>query len=152
VFQDDLCQASCFARHLLKKGWHFDPWDKKIRWATYMQQVAFTTALVVAYCRPFAQSRGAATLSMKLTQYNADEKELHEKLGKLRNSVYAHSQVELQKVHPISINNRATAIVTVPRLKLTAEETAMVLVMIRRTSGAIGAKLQSLIERVQDKA
>ena len=46
VAQEDLAQATYFASHLLKKGWHFEPWER--RWTTYMQQSAYTTALVVA--------------------------------------------------------------------------------------------------------
>jgi hypothetical protein len=149
VWNEDFRHANYFASFLLKKGWHFDPWDKKIRWSTYMQQAAFTSALVAAYCRPFVETRNGAVLSMKLAPYNDSERELHDKLKTLRNSVYAHSDVELQNVRPISIGSRATAIVTLPVLKLTRAETQKVHSMIERTSNSIDAKLQSLISRVE---
>jgi hypothetical protein len=152
VFQEDLNQAAYFANYLLKKGWHFDPWDRRIRWPTYMQQAAFTTALVTAYCRPFVQSRSAPTLSMRLAPYCESELQLHEKLQTLRNTIYAHSDVDLHKVRPVSINDRATAIVSLPILKLTRDETQLVLSMIRKTSQAIAEKLQSLIARVEMSA
>lgn len=151
VFQDDLRQAAYFAEHLLKKGWHFEPWDRKIRWSTYMQQAAFTSALVTAYCRPFAQARSTPILSMKLAPYSASERQLHEKLKSLRNSVYAHSEVELHKVRPVSVHGQAAAIVAVPVLRLTREETKLVLAMIGRASEAINAKLQSLIAGVESE-
>jgi hypothetical protein len=92
VYRGDLRQAAYFAGYLLKKGWHFDPWDKAIRWSTYMQQAAFTSALVTAYCRPFAQTRSSPILPLKLIQYKTNELELHKKLKALRDSVYAHSE------------------------------------------------------------
>ena len=152
IFRDDLYQAAYFAGYLAKRGWHFDPWDRRIRWPTYMQQAAFTSALVVAYCRPFAKSRSAPTLPMKLAPYRPNELALHEKLKALRNSVYAHSDVELQRVRPTRISGRASAIVSMPILKLTREETELVLCMIGKTVRSIGEKLQSLIARVESEA
>jgi hypothetical protein len=148
VYLEDLNQAAYFANYLLKKGWHFDPWDRKIRLPTYMRQAAFTTALVTAYCRPFTETRAAPSLSMKLAPYTANEYQLHARLKALRNTVYAHSDIELQQVRPVSIYGQASAIVRLPVLKLTKGETESVVAMIRRTSAAIDAKRQSLIERV----
>ena len=150
VWRHDLSEAAYFAGFLLKKGWHFDPWDKKIRWPTYMQQAAFTTALVAAYCRPFVETRNGAVLSMKLAPYTDGEHELHEKLKSLRNTVYAHSDIELRQVRPVSFNGRATAIERLPSLKLTRGETERTLAMIAKTSKAIGEKIQDLIARVEE--
>ena len=115
-----------------------------------MQQAAFTTALIAAYCRPFVETRSGAVLSMKLAPYNDRDREVHEKLKSLRNTVYAHSDVELHNVRPVSFGGRASAIVTLPILKLTREETQRALSMIGRTSKAIDEKLQSLIARVEE--
>ena len=150
VWREDLRDATYFAGFLLKKGWHFDPWDKKIRWPTYMQQAAFTTALVAAYCRPFVETRNGAVLSMKLAPYTDSERELHEKLKSLRNTIYAHSDIELREVRPASFNGRATAIVRSPSLKLSRGETERTISMIAKTSKAIGEKLQDLIARVEE--
>lgn len=150
VWREDLGYATYFAAFLLKKGWHFDPWDKKIRWPTYMQQAAFTTALVAAYCRPFVETRNGAVLSMKLAPYTDRERELHDKLRSLRNTLYAHSDIELRQVRPASFNGRGTAIVRSPSLKLTRGETVQILSMISKTSNAIDEKLQALIARVEE--
>jgi len=150
VWRQDLLDATYFTRFLLKKGWHFEPWDKKIRWPTYMQQAAFTTALAAAYCRPFVETRNGAVLSMKFAPYTDAEHELHEKLKSLRNSAYAHSDVELREVRPISLSGRATAIERLPCLKLTRTETERALSMIAKVSRAIDQKLQELIARVEE--
>mgnify|MGYP000414201960 CR=1 FL=1 len=149
VFQDDLRQAAFYAGHLLKKNWHFDPWDSKIRWTTYMQQAAFTTALVTAYGRPFAGANGFPTMSMKLAPYDSHQLVLHHKLRNLRNNVYAHSDVALHRVRPVAINGRAMAVVHQPSLRLTKAEVETVLEMTRLAIQAIDAKLQNFITRVQ---
>ena len=87
---------------------------------------------------------------MKLAPYTDSERELHEKLKSLRNTVYAHSDIELREVRPVSLNGRATAIVRLPSLKLTREETERTLSMIAKTSKAIDEKLQDLIARVEE--
>lgn len=50
-----------FARYcasvLLKKGWHFQPWER--RGTVYQQQAVFTTALVTAYGRAFTDSKSS---------------------------------------------------------------------------------------------
>lgn len=115
-----------------------------------MQQAAFTSALVVAYCRPFVETRNGAVLSMKLASYSDGDRELHAKLKSLRNSVYAHSDVELQRVRPLSIGGKATAIVSLPVIKLTHLEAKTLNAMIERTSKAIDKKLQSMMLYVAD--
>jgi hypothetical protein len=115
-----------------------------------MQQAAFTTALVAAYCRPFVETRNGAVLSMKLAPYTDRERKLHEKPRSLRNTIYAHSDIELRQVRPVSFNDRASAIVRSPSLKLTRGETERILSMIAKTSKAIDEKLQDLIARVED--
>lgn len=150
VWQEDFRNASYFANHLLRKGWHFDPWDRKIRWPTYMQQAAFTTALVAAYCRPFTGTRSGATISMKLAHYTKSELELHRKLKTLRNTIYAHSDVELREVRPMSINGSASAIESLPSLKLTQVETQLAISMIAKIMKSIDEKRNELISRVEE--
>ncbi|MBM9615293.1 hypothetical protein JWJ90_13495 [Desulfobulbus rhabdoformis] len=150
VWRQDFRDANYFANFLLRKGWHFDPWDKKIRWTTYMQQAAYTTALITSYCRPFIATRSGAILPRNLRPYDAVERELHNKMRSLRNTVYAHSDVELREVREFSVNGYATAIERVPSLKLTRGETELTLSMIEKTSKAIDSKLQDLIKRVEN--
>jgi hypothetical protein len=148
VFEEDFRHAGYFANFLRKKGWHFDPWDKKIRWSTYMQQAAFTSALVTAYCRPFAQSRGKPALPLKIGRYIPKHKALHVRLCALRNQVYAHSEVAIHKVRPRIIGGQASAIVTLPVLKLTRDEVEDCREMIHRMLVAIRSELQKLAARV----
>jgi hypothetical protein len=152
VFEEDFRHADYFASFLLKKGWHFDPWEKKIRWSTYMQQAAFTSALVTAYCRPFAQSRGKPALSVKMARYNTQQKALHEKLCTLRDQVYAHSEVSIHNVRPCIIGGVPSAIVTLPILKLAREEVEDARGMIHRMLAAIRRRLQDLAPRMAAEA
>ena len=122
VWQSDLGQARYFACHLLKKGWHYDPWDRRIRSSTYLQQAAFTTALVAAYCRPFVETRSGSVFPVSQVGFNVEERALHGRLRGLRNAVYAHTDVELHRVQPLRIGDFATAIVSQPILKLSKRE------------------------------
>ena len=89
-------------------------------------------------------------MSMKIPRYNANERELHDKLKSLRNSIYAHSNVDLYKVRPISFDGKAHAVVHLPVLKLTREETETVRSMIARTTRSINDTLQAIIGRVEE--
>jgi hypothetical protein len=50
VWLRDFRLAAEFATHILGRGLHFATPNK----LTYVEQVAFTTALIVSYTRPFA--------------------------------------------------------------------------------------------------
>lgn len=144
VFREDLAQATYFARYLLKKGWHFEPWDHRIRWPTYMQQAAFTTALVAAYSRPFTVTRSGSTLPTRLASFNSEQRALHKKVLSLRNTVYAHTEVALHKVVPVSVNGRAAAVLNTPLLRLSKEEVELLVGMISHVSANIDSSLNKL--------
>lgn len=149
VAQDDLRQAAYFAEYLLKKGWHFQPWEK--RWTTYMQQSAFTTALVVAYARPFTESRGWPKLPKRLVTYTAEQKMLHQRVLALRNEVYAHTDVAKRQVRPVAILGKPSAIEALPPMRFTKNEIATLSGMISATYNAIDARLAELIPSIQDE-
>lgn len=60
----------------------------------------FETAFVVAYNRPFVESRGGRKLSLKRinVQLTKDEEALHAKLLLLRNKIYAHTDMDYAHV------------------------------------------------------
>jgi hypothetical protein len=61
----------------------------------------FETTLVVAYTRPFTQSRGgAAPLTMKMVDLKLSNKRqaLHERLVEMRNKMMAHSDSEMMRM------------------------------------------------------
>jgi len=60
------------ARHLLKRGWHHEHWDA--RSSVYMQQIAFTMALIVGYARAFTKSKGWPDIPDRSSPYNKEEK------------------------------------------------------------------------------
>ena len=81
----DLGFASDFAKRLLKKGLHHGPWDR--RETVYNEQVAFTSALVMFYTRPFTHSDGWPDFPKRLLQYDSAEIQLHDQLLTLRNRI-----------------------------------------------------------------
>ncbi|WP_338835165.1 hypothetical protein [Bradyrhizobium septentrionale] len=66
-----------------------------------IQQTAFTTTLIVAYARPFAAGRGNIDFPKRLLQYDDKEAALHQRLLKLRNQEYAHSDASTISVKPL---------------------------------------------------
>jgi len=61
----------------------------------------YETMLVVAYARPFTQSRGAAApLSMKMVglKLSNDRQALHDRLMDMRNKIMAHSDSEMMRM------------------------------------------------------
>src|SRR5438445_12970197 len=88
----DFWYAKSYALHLIKKGWHSAPYER--RGTIYMQQSAFTTSLIVSYARPFTRSNGWPKFPERFVQYDAQETLLHQRLLDLRHQVYAHSDSE----------------------------------------------------------
>ena len=149
VAREDLSQAAYFAEHLLKKGWHFYPWQR--RWATYMQQSAYTTATVVAYSRTFTESRGWPKFPKRLVPYDAAQKELHRKVLTLRNELYAHSHIPKWNIRPIKLNGHPTAIESMPFMRLEPHEAELLIEMIGVVGAGIRIRLGELIDTVADE-
>lgn len=101
--------------------------------------------MVVAYCRPFAVSKGQKNkFPTRLLQLDSEEKALHQGLLKLRNQVYAHTDVALRAVRPIRLNNRPTAIEALPPMRFSDEQLKAILRIMRSTSQNIQARLEVL--------
>jgi hypothetical protein len=151
VAEEDLRQANFFAAHILKKGWHFEPWEK--RWSVYMQQAAFTTALATAYSRPFTESRGWPKFPMRLLKaFDTEQQKLHKRVLKLRSLVYAHSDVGNRFNRPVSLEGYPTAIEALPPMRFTREEIATLQSMITIAQESIRARKHQLITSVAGEA
>ncbi|HJU70864.1 MAG TPA: hypothetical protein VJ603_03385 [Paucimonas sp.] len=150
VAEEDLAQASFYAGHLLKNSWHFVPWETRRRWKTYMQQSAYTTALVVAYSRAFVKSRGWPEFPKRLIKYSQEQNLLHKKILNLRNEVYAHSDIKLRQIKPVKINDYPSAIEYLPEMRLKKEEIEELINMISITKSTIRNRLKQLIDSVEN--
>jgi hypothetical protein len=130
------CMDINFARYcagvLIKKGWHWQPWER--RGTIYQQQAAFTSSLVISYIRPFTKSRGwshpVSQLAVhgqhkKAAIYNTEEQILHTRLRKMRNQIYAHSDSTSYSINPHSCGDFITDIVAAPTMLITAKEAIM---------------------------
>lgn len=152
VWAGDMRNASSFANYLLKNGLHFAPYAREIRWSTYMRQAAFTTSLVMAYCRPFSKSRNCSIYPIKKAGLSQIERVQHDSLLESRNEIYAHSDVAIREVRPIKFGSAFTAFETQPLLRLTQDETRIVLSNIGKISDAIALDIKNLGPEVTELA
>lgn len=150
VSEQDLSLASAFARYLLKKGWTFEPWER--RWTVYVQQAAYTTAFVTTYARPFTRSVGWPQLPKRLVRLTDLERKLHTQLLSLRHQVYAHSDSARHEISPFGLDGFPSAIQRSPALKLSKVQLERALAMIDKLKAAIDERLRQLLPMVDELA
>jgi hypothetical protein len=145
----DLGLARQYAAHLLKKGWHSAPYER--RGSIYMQQSAFTTSLVVSYARPFKKCRGWPPFPEEFWQYDQGQNELHAHLIGLRDQVYAHSDSSQYTVKPFRIDAaRLTDIEGVPFLRISKAECELIMLMVGGIHQRLSPKLKVLRGELAD--
>lgn len=150
VAEEDLRQANFFAAHLLKKGWHYEPWER--RWTVYMQQAAFTTAFATAYSRPFTKSRGWPKFPERLLRkFSPEQRDLHERVLTLRNMVYAHSDVGGRSI-TLNSEGDPTIIEVLPPMRFAREELMALQTMISAMQESISARKHDLIPSVGNES
>jgi hypothetical protein len=149
VAQQDLSQSAFFADHLLNKGWHFEPWE--VAWQTYLHQGAYMTAMVIAYSRPFTESRGFSKFPNKLLQLDSKEKELHKRILDLRNEIYAHADVASRKIRPIIFNGSPNAIEALPPMSMSQSDMLEIRCLISKISISVKNRILELSELVAEK-
>lgn len=142
VSKGDLSFAQNCCAFLIKKGWHHQPWER--RHSTYIQQAAFTTAMITAYGRVFTMSKGWPQIPHKLVAYDAAENELHKTLLELRHKVYAHSDHSSYEIRPWSAGGLETDIESNPSLRISAEDAELFLAMTSKLIKAIDLRIKAL--------
>ena len=138
----DFAQANFCARYLLKKGWHSKPWER--RGTIYQQQTAFVTNTVIAYARPFVGSEGWPGFPWRLTNFDADQKEMHNKILRVRHRIFAHSDCENFKFRPVDMGSSQTTVERVPFVILSSDESERIKVMTEELIKSIDRKLEEL--------
>lgn len=144
----DFAQANFCARHLLKKGWHSMPGER--RGTIYAQQTAFVTNLVVAYARPFTESKGWPAFPSKLVTFDPPQRDMHDRLLKWRHQIFAHSDSQHFSFTPFDGGSFKTTIEQVPFAVLSAEETARVEGMTRQLLKTTNQRLDELHAELLD--
>jgi len=135
----DFAQANFCARYLLlKKGWHFRPWER--RGTIYAKQTAFVTNLIIAYARPFVASKGWPAFPTKLINFDAAQREMHKRLLQMRREIFAHSDSEHFSFRPVDTGT----IEQVPFAVLSTVETEHVKVMTDDVIKSTNKKLREL--------
>ena len=142
VSKGDLIFAQDCCAFLVKKGWHHQPWERCH--STYVQQAAFTTAMITAYGRVFTTSKGWPHFPHKLMAYNVAEKELHKTLLELRYKVYAHSDQSSYEIRPCSSGGLETDIESNPSLRISAEDAKLFLAMTSKLIASINLRISEL--------
>ena len=151
VARHDLEQAAFYVDHLLKKEWHSETFQKR-RWQTYMQQTAFCTALMVAYCRPYTQSHGWPKFPKELSPYSEQEWRLHKKLLSLRNEVYAHSDIGKRKVRNLSLFGKPLSVIQHEKMVVSKQELELLQGMLKSTQQAISRRCTELAAKLSNAA
>jgi hypothetical protein len=95
----DISIAKSCAQFILNKRWHTHSFMR--RGNVPIQQIAFTTTMAVSYARPFSPGRGNLNFPKRLLQYSSKELLFHDRLLKLRNEEYAHTDASTISVRPL---------------------------------------------------
>jgi hypothetical protein len=108
-----------------------------------IQQVAFTTSMIVSYARPFSSGRGGAlTFPRRLLKYDAKEMNFHVRLLKLRNEQYAHTDPSTVSVRPLK--GMITSIQSIRDLRFSKAELLMFVEMTGGLVGRISERLEQI--------
>lgn len=143
----DVSEARQHAKHLLKKGWHYHPWER--RPSVYMQQAAFTTALIVAYGRAFTRSTGWPDIPGRLLSYDKDEEGLHHRLLEMRHTVYAHSDSKAFNIRLVK-RGPMRSIDRLPSLRLSREDVELFLSMTQRLMERLELRINEVRESARE--
>ena len=128
---------------ILKRRWHHQPWDK--RGTIYLQQSAFTSALVVAYARPFTKSDGWPHFPPGLKRFDGAEDKLHDHMIELRHTVFAHSDSRNYSVSPWQSGKFSTDVVGVPAFRMSGEQAVLLNGMIAKLQLAIRRRMNQIL-------
>jgi hypothetical protein len=145
VSVDDLGIALSCARYILKKKWHTYSFMR--RGSVPLQQTAFTSTMIVSYCRAFSSGRGGKgniELPKRLVQHDKKEAELHDRLLRLRNQEYAHTDASTIRVRPLK-GDLVTSIQSIRDVCFSANELSLFIEMTDR----LVAKIQHRLEEIR---
>jgi hypothetical protein len=144
IASSDLRLAQYCLSTILKKGWHYQPWQR--RWTVYRQQTTYTTALVVAYVRPFTRSKGWPKLPVEVSEvFDAEETRLHEQLKDLRATLYAHSDSKNYSVSPWRSATFVGELLTEPSFRISDADARALNRMIDKLKVDIERRIKNLI-------
>ena len=148
----DFRLARHHAEHLLKKKWHKS--FPEMRGEVYWHQAAYTSALVVAYGRPFTKGYGWPRLPSELHAYDAVEVELHKRMIEKRDKMYAHTDsatyhAQSSRVVSLKANEKSPlgTFYLYPTYRITASEAKLLVTMISKVLNAIGERVRELEEK-----
>lgn len=140
---EDIGIARNCANFIQKKAWHSFAIAR--RGSIPIQQISFTTTMIVAYARPFSPGRSKSNFPQRLLQYQPEERALHQRLLRLRNEEYAHSDMSSYKVTPLK--GAITCISSIRRVWVSAfssKEIALFLTMTDALLNRISARMEEI--------
>jgi hypothetical protein len=111
---------------------------------------SLTTALVIAYARPFTMSRGNAAFADRtvpgalLRVFSSSERQFHNQLIEIRNKEVAHSDADVTKVTLELIPDGHGGISMATRSPLSRPELRMLLSMIGKLEGELHIRFEAL--------
>lgn len=111
---------------------------------------SLTTALVVAYCRPFIMSRGSPGFADRtvpgslLRVFTSNERAFHNQLIEIRNREVAHSDADVTEVTLELLPDGHGGICKVTRSPLSRPQLRMLLAMIEKLECELQARFEAL--------
>jgi hypothetical protein len=125
-----------------KKKWHTFSFLRK--GSVRIQQVAFTTTMIVAYARPFSPGRGNLNFPNRLLGYSKEEQLLHDRLLVLRNKEYAHADASTYKVTPFRGDLGVKSMQSIRDVRFTIKDIDLFLQMTKPVIGRVDARMEEL--------
>lgn len=130
LFLMDFRDAQKFARYIIRRKFHT---VKNERAVAKLVHLAFNTSLVVAYSRPFHKSNDEIRDGKKVKVWLRDavdsildtaaERALHDKIIKLRDETFAHSDSAAREIEGFNYEGNTVLFYKAPVEVITREET-----------------------------
>jgi hypothetical protein len=120
--RNDLETAKSYADHILNKRLHSGHIRTK---GAYFQAGAFNTALIISYIRAFIDPNDWEKKLLALSLPTTEQLALHKTLKKMRNELFAHSDIRHFDITPGRWGNRRTETVGVTHFELTAGQVGL---------------------------
>jgi hypothetical protein len=147
----DFRQAKEFAGHILKRKWQNEINETPVQ---SLEHRAFNTSLIVSYARPFHNNMNfedepKSSLRKHVAEVlNENEIELHDRILRLRDTVYAHSDASAHRV-----SNADSALTIIPMRvveNLSESEVRLLKCMTKKWSDYLGIERSKLKKRLAE--
>jgi hypothetical protein len=144
--RNDLEKAKSYADHILKKRLHSGHIRSK---GAYFQAGAFNTVLILAYVRAFIDPKDWENKLLALSLPTTEQLALHQTVKKMRNELFAHSDIRHYDITPGRWGNRRTETVDATHFELTVDQVSLLSNYIQRLCAEINREMHAIADNAQ---